>query len=114
MPWPFLAMHRARKLDFGLLLASLFCAMSAVAGAESGILVVHVKDVQRHPISGVQIGVEGDGGLAITGDDGKARITLAKNTKEKSWVSLQIVKSPPGQRFCDGIALGLQDRGTVL
>jgi tetratricopeptide (TPR) repeat protein len=70
-----------------------------VVWAESGVLVVHVEDVQRHPISGVQIGTEGDGGSAIRGDDGKARILLAKQTKQGSWVSLQILRSPPGKDF---------------
>jgi tetratricopeptide (TPR) repeat protein len=77
---------------------SLFQTRSVVL-AESGYLVVHVEDVQRHPVSGVQIGTEGDGGAAFTGDDGKARIQLAKDTKEKSWVSLQILKSPPHKDF---------------
>jgi tetratricopeptide (TPR) repeat protein len=85
--------------NFVLLIGGLLCATSAASRAETGVLVVHVKDVQRRPISGVQIGVEGDGGSAITGDDGKARIQLAKQTKEKSWVSLQIVKSPPNKDF---------------
>ena len=67
--------------------------------AEAGVLVVHVKDVQRHPIHGLQIGVEGDGGSSVTGADGKARISLANQTKTKSWVSLQILKSPPGKDF---------------
>jgi tetratricopeptide (TPR) repeat protein len=67
--------------------------------AESGILVVHVKDVQNRPIAGIQIGVTGDGGSATTGDDGKARIPLAKQTKENDLVTLQIMKSPPGKDF---------------
>jgi hypothetical protein len=92
-------MHRICQLNFGLLLGALICAANATLWAETGVLVVHVKDVQRHPISGIQIGVEGDGGSAFTGDDGKARIALAKDTKGKSWVSLQIMKSPPGKDF---------------
>jgi len=68
-----------------------------IASAETGFLVVHVKDVKRHPIAGLKIGVEGDGGSAITGEDGRARIRLGNQTKEKSFVSLQIVKSPPGK-----------------
>src|ERR1700686_2581707 len=75
------------------------CLSSDFLWAESGMLVVHVKDVQRHPISGVQVGVEGDGGSSHTGDDGKARILLAKETKEKSWVSIQILSSPPGKDY---------------
>ena len=87
------------RLNFALLTCLLLCAASGVLWAESGVLVVHVEDVQRHPIGGVQIGTEGDGGSAITGDDGKARIPLARQTKEKSWVSLQILKSPPRKDF---------------
>ncbi len=90
-------MRRPRELGFALLTSILLCAANVQTRAESGILAVHVKDAQRRPISGVQIGVEGDGGSSITGDDGKARIALAKDTKEKSWVSLQILKSPPGK-----------------
>ncbi|MGA2964596.1 MAG: tetratricopeptide repeat protein [Terriglobales bacterium] len=95
----FFVMRRLLRLNFVLLLGALLCAASGVLWAESGVLVVHVKDVQRHPISGVQIGVEGDGGSSVTGDDGKARIALAKDTKEKSWVTLQILKSPPAKDF---------------
>ena len=79
-----------------ILLASL-CFACPIAWAETGILVVHVKDVQRQPVVGLEIGVEGDGGSAITDKNGKARIKLAAQSKEKSWVSLQIVKSPSGQ-----------------
>src|ERR1017187_6052659 len=92
-------MRSIHKLDFPVLLVALLCATSVVTWAEVGILVVHVKDVQRRPIAGMQIGVEGDGGASVTGDDGKARIPLAKQTKEKNWVSLQILKSPPGKDF---------------
>ena len=56
-----------------------------------------MRDVQRRPISGVQIGLEGDGGSSVTADDGKARITLAKQTKAGTWAFLQILKSPPGK-----------------
>src|SRR5207344_1905485 len=69
------------------------CLSRGSLWAESRVLVVHVEDVQRHPVSGIQIGTEGDGGSAITGDDGKARIPLAKETRETSWVSLQILSS---------------------
>src|SRR5260221_11741389 len=65
--------------------------------AESGILVVNVQDVHGHPVRGVEIGAEGDGGSAVTDDHGKARIRLAAQNKQKDWVSLQILKSPPGK-----------------
>jgi tetratricopeptide (TPR) repeat protein len=92
-------MGRLRKLAFVRLLGALLCAQSVITLAESGILVVHVKDVQERPVAGVQIGVTGDGGSPTTGDDGKARIPLAKQTKENDWVRLQILKSPPGKDF---------------
>jgi tetratricopeptide (TPR) repeat protein len=90
---------RSHLLGLAVLIGSGCSLNTCVAMAESGVLVVHVKDVQRHPIGGLQIGVEGDGGSAITGDDGKARIQLAKQTKEKSWVSLQILRSPPNKDY---------------
>ena len=85
-----------RNAPLLVILASL-CLACPIAWAETGILVVHVKDVQRQPVVGLEIGVEGDGGSAITDPKGKARIKLAPQTKEKSSVALQIVKSPPGQ-----------------
>lgn len=83
------------------------CALSVIASClfltaapapldgETGVLVVHLMDVQRRPINGAAIGVEGDGATALTAVDGKARIRLAPDTKERTWISLQIVKSPP-------------------
>ena len=91
--------RRLHFLDVVFLMGLWLCLTSRMLWAEAGVLVVHVKDVQRRPISGVQIGVEGDGGSAIAMDDGKARIALAKDTEEKSWVSLQILKSPPGKDY---------------
>ena len=73
------------------------CLAGAMAWAETGILVIHANDVKRRPVTGLEIGVEGDGGSAVTDRGGKARIKLAPQTKEKSSVPLQIVKSPPGQ-----------------
>jgi tetratricopeptide (TPR) repeat protein len=92
-------MRRFRLLALAIVMGTWLCLTSGVIMAESGVLVVHVKDVQRHAISGVQIGVEGDGGTATTQDDGKARIRLAPQTKETSWVSLQILKSPPNKDY---------------
>jgi tetratricopeptide (TPR) repeat protein len=104
-------MLRPGQLRFALLLGALLCATGLVTLAETGFLVVHVKDVQERPIAGLQIGVKGDGGSAITGDDGKARIQLAKQTKENDWVSLQILKSPPGK---DLMMVSPWDYGTFV
>src|SRR5208283_2700342 len=49
------------------------------------------------PVRGVEIGVEGRGGSKVTGDDGKALLSLPKDTKESDWVSLQLLSSPPGK-----------------
>ena len=89
-------MHRPLRNPLLLVMVSLILACP-LAWAETGILVVHVKDVKRHPVAGLKIGVEGDGGSAFTGEDGRARIPLAIQTKAKSSVTLQIVKSPPGK-----------------
>lgn len=75
-----------------------------IAWAETDYLVLHVKDVhakegQRPPIIGLQIQATGDEGgarSAVTDRNGTARIRLAPQTTENSWVSLQIVKSPRG------------------
>jgi tetratricopeptide (TPR) repeat protein len=82
----------ALALVVGLCLAN-------VVWAESGILVVNVQDVHKHPVVGVEIGVEGDGGSAVTDDHGKARISLAAQNKQRDWVSLQILKSPSGKNL---------------
>ncbi|MGI8962583.1 MAG: hypothetical protein ACR2IV_23065 [Bryobacteraceae bacterium] len=58
---------------------------------------MQVEDAQRHPIRGVEIGIEGAGGSNLTGDDGKALLPLNKETAENDWVSLQILHSPAGR-----------------
>jgi tetratricopeptide (TPR) repeat protein len=67
--------------------------------AEAGILVVTVKDVHNRPVAGLKIGVSGDGGSAITDDNGKARIPLASQNKPNDSVSLQVQQSPPGKNL---------------
>jgi tetratricopeptide (TPR) repeat protein len=70
--------------------------------AETGFLVVHVNDVQKRPIIGLEIqeiaGL-GDDRSAVTDQRGKARIRMAPTVKESSWVSLKILKSPPGMNW---------------
>ena len=78
------------RLEF--VVASLVVAGSAPLLAERGILVLNVQDTQGTPIAGVEIGAKGDGGSAVTGKDGKARVPLAAGTKEKSHVDLQIIR----------------------
>src|ERR1039458_9899737 len=73
------------------------CLPGSVASAETGFLVVHVEDVQGHPVRGVQIGVKGDGGSDTSDAHGTARIRLAPQTKVTDWVTLQVLHSPPGK-----------------
>ena len=74
--------------------------VASLAAAETGFLFVHVEDVQRHRVVGLQIAVEGEGGSpAFTADRGTARLALAKDTKANTWVSLQILKSPAGKDY---------------
>ena len=75
---------RMRNVVLAIALTAL-CLASPVAWAENGVLVVHVRDVQQRPVAGLQIGVEGDGGSAITDPKGRARIKLAPQTREKAW-----------------------------
>jgi len=88
------SIKRFRWLGLLFLICSWLCLTSGQIWAQTGVLVVQVKDGQGHPIRGVPIGIEGGAGSAITGDDGTARIQLAQQTNEQRWVSLQ---SQPGQ-----------------
>ena len=78
------------RLEF--VVVSLLVAGSEPLLAERGVLVLNVQDTQGTPIAGVEIGVKGDGGSAVTGKDGKARVPLAPGTKEKSHIDLQIIR----------------------
>ncbi len=90
-------MQSPRRNPLLLILLVSLCLARSMAWAESGFLVLHVKDVQQHPVANLQIGVEGDGGSDTTDAKGKARIRLAPQSAAKSWVSLQIEKSPAGK-----------------
>jgi tetratricopeptide (TPR) repeat protein len=68
-----------------------------LAWGDAGVLQVLVQDAQKHPVKGVEIGLEGSGGSRTTGDDGKVLLPLPKDTNENDWVSLQIVRSPAGK-----------------
>jgi tetratricopeptide (TPR) repeat protein len=84
---------RSIKLVIGLIL------VTVPAVAETGYMVVQVQDVQRRPVHGVEIGVEGKGGSRLSGDDGKAQLPLARSVVPGDWVSLQILHSPAGKDF---------------
>lgn len=67
--------------------------------AETGYITVEVQDAQRHPVRGVEIGVEGNGGSRLCGDDGKAQLPLAKSAVPSDWITLQILRSPAGKDY---------------
>lgn len=90
-------MHHRLHNAFLLVILTSLCLACPTVHAETGILVVHVADLQGRPVRGVWIGVTEDGsGNAETDLAGKARIRLGHNTQQESWVSLQIVASPSG------------------
>lgn len=93
------------------LLALLFLGTCLSASAETGFLVVHVEDVNGHPVRGVLIGVKGDGGSDTSDPNGKVRIRLAPQTKAADWVTLDILHSPPGQ---DLVLLSPSDSRAVV
>jgi tetratricopeptide (TPR) repeat protein len=65
--------------------------------AEKGFLQVQVKDVQDRPVSGLEIDIEGYGGPARTGRDGKARLPLGSDAAPGDPVTLTILRSPKGK-----------------
>jgi tetratricopeptide (TPR) repeat protein len=65
--------------------------------AEHGFVLVLVQDAQHHPVRGVEVGIEGNGGSKTTGDDGKAQLPVGASTKEGDWLSMVILHSPPGK-----------------
>ena len=78
------------------------CLSNGLLWAQTGMLVVNVQDAQEHPRFGAQVGVEGDGGSAVTDDHGKARIRLAAQNKRQGG---------GGEGFSDRAAL---EDGSVL
>src|SRR5882672_1847227 len=90
---------KERRLWCVMAVTACVCCASFFVYAEAGILVLNVEDAHKRPVSGVQIGVEGDGGTAVTDDHGKARIRLAAQNKENDFVFLRILKSHPGRHL---------------
>jgi len=69
-----------------------FCVWRVLA--EQGFLVVVAKDLTDDPIPGIQIGTEGESNpLPFTDKYGRARITLAPQTKPNAWVKLKVFRS---------------------
>jgi len=75
----------------------LILLLSTMCKAQGRSLVIQVTDVQHHPIQGVQVGLKETGTPATTNASGKASILLSTAPQPTPWLSVQIVKSPPGK-----------------
>jgi Flp pilus assembly protein TadD len=73
-------------------------AVSGVALAEKGVLVLQVSDLHEQPVAGLILETAGDGSRGMTADDGKTRIILAPQTQPGDWVTLQIVQKERGEK----------------
>ena len=67
--------------------------------AERGKLLIFVSDPEQRPVRGLVIGVEGLGTSSVTGDDGKAALTLSPSVQAGDPVTLVILHSPPGKDY---------------
>jgi tetratricopeptide (TPR) repeat protein len=71
--------------------------LTQLCQAERGFVLVQVQDTKNHPLRGVEVGIDGFGGSNMTGNDGKAKLSLGSAAKEGDWISLSILHSPPGK-----------------
>ena len=62
-------------------------------------MFVKIQDTHSSAVSGVEIEIEGIGGSGVTGDDGKAKLSVGAATKEGDSVSFAILHSPPGRDY---------------
>ena len=92
-------MRYLRPLHLRVVVVAWLFLSGGWAWSQSRVLVVHATDVQRHPVAGLLIGVQGDGGSAVTDQRGGARIMLSSGIRSGDWVDLRIVKSPPGKDY---------------
>src|SRR5271166_1749399 len=84
-----------------IVLFLLFCLHAGVPllWSETGKVLVLVLDLQNKPVRGVEIGIEGAGGSGVSKDDGKAWLSLSKDTNENDPISLYVLRSPPGKNW---------------
>jgi hypothetical protein len=61
--------------------AILLLALCGTGLAERGFLVVQVKDIQKQPVQGLEIAIEGSGEPGTTDRLGRARVKLDPQTK---------------------------------
>ena len=67
----------------------LLLSAAGFACAETGVLVVSVKDPPGRALSGVRVGAEGGGTAGVTSAEGRARIRLNPQTRVGTEVTLQ-------------------------
>ena len=67
-------------------------------------MLVQVQDAQHHPVRGVKIGIDGFGGSKLTGDDGKAELSVGSGARENDWISGGCEHY--GLASCDGASHG--------
>jgi tetratricopeptide (TPR) repeat protein len=80
--------------------------------AEQGKLTVYAEDVQGKPVVNLRIGLTGPGGgPQATDSSGRAILSLPSNVRANTWVTLQIVTSPPKHDF---VILSPWDRRTLI
>jgi len=79
-------------------------ALGLPCWAEDGFVLVQVQDAQHHPVRGVKIGIDGFGGSKLTGDDGKAKLSVGSGARENDWISGGCEHY--GLASCDGASHG--------
>ena len=78
----------------------LFCFLLVVnSRAERGYVLVQVQDAQHKPVRKLEIGIEGFGASAVTGNDGKAKLPIGSAAVPGDSISLAVLHSPPGKDF---------------
>src|SRR5215813_7857285 len=80
-----------RTLTRALYILIAIVATYDLAHAQPGILWVNVSDLKGRSMPNIQIGTKGPGLIAVTKDDGLAKIILASGTKAGTWVTLQVL-----------------------
>ena len=62
-------------------------------------MLVQVQDAQHKPVRKLEIGIEGFGASAVTGNDGKAKLPIGSAAVPGDSISLAVLHSPPGKDF---------------
>lgn len=83
--------------------AGIVIAFSVVApictNAEVGYVMVQVTDMNHRPLAGVEIEIEGYGGTATTGNDGKARIPVGHSAAPGDTITFALINPSKGRQL---------------